>query len=275
VSAGLVSVAVLCAQQLIAVARHDAGIEIDRLALAQVNVEMSRRDEAQGRRVLEEILVGARQLPGVESAALSSGFPIEIGSRGGAVAVTPEQLTGGSYDFIVSTPDVFGTWGVGILQGRRFDEHDTASSEMVVVLTERLARTLFPDGHALGRHVVLRWTRFNREPVRPIQTVTVIGIAGETDVGRVGNQGGGLLYLPWSQHYQPGMTLTVRTAGDPALLVAGLKRVVERIDPDLPVLDAEPASAPEPSHTSQRSGLVTVISFSQPCAASSKVISMS
>ena len=37
----------------------------------------------------------------------------------------------------------------------------------------------------------------------------------------------------------------------------------------------EPASAPEPWQVSQRSGLVTVISFSQPWAASSKVISMS
>jgi hypothetical protein len=41
------------------------------------------------------------------------------------------------------------------------------------------------------------------------------------------------------------------------------------------VLIWEPGSAPEPSHTSQASGLLTVISFSHPRAASSKVIYMS
>ena len=243
VSAGLVSVAVLCAQQVIALARHDTGIDIDRLALARVNVQMERRDETHGRWALEQMLDAARRLPGVESAALSSGFPIELGARGGTVAVSQERLTGGFYDFMVSTPSVFATWGVEILQGRGFDDRDTASSEPVVVLTERLARGLFPQAAAVGRHIVLRWQRFVGEPVLPIQTVTVIGVVGDTDAGSVGNRGGGYLYLPWSQHDQPVMTLTVRTAGDPTALVDPLKRLVNRIDPDLPVLDAEAASA--------------------------------
>jgi predicted permease len=243
VSAGLVSVAVLCAQQVISLTRRDTGIDIDRLALARVNVQMQRREKEHGRRTLELMLDAARRLPGVESAALSSGFPIELGARGGTVAVSQEQLTGGHYDFIVSTPEVFATWGVEILEGRSFDDRDTASSQPVVVLTERLARGLFPDAAAVGRHIVLRWQRFVGEPVPPIQTVTVVGVVGDTDAGSVGNRGGGYLYLPWSQHYQAAMTITVRTPGDPTALVDPLKRLVNRIDPDLPVLDAETASA--------------------------------
>jgi predicted permease len=242
VSAGLVSVAALCAQQLIALERHDTGMDIERLAFVQVSLQMTRRDEAQGRQALERMLEAARRLPGVQSAALSSGFPIEIGARGGAVAVRPEELTGGIYSFMISSRDVFATWGVRILQGRGFDDRDTAASEPVTVLTDPLARHLFPSGAAVGQHVALRWIRLPGAPEQPIQTVTVVGVAADTDAGNAGNRGGGYLYLPWTQQYNPVMIVTVRTAGDPAALVDPLKRLVHEIDPELPVIDAEPAS---------------------------------
>ena len=243
VSAGLVSVAALCAQQLIAVARHDTGLDIERLALVRVNVGMPGLDEMQGRRLMAEWLAAARQLPGVESAAASSGFPIELGSAAGRVAATSDELTGGYYNFMLATPQLFATWGVAILQGRGFDERDTASSEPVVVLTDRLARSVFHNEPAIGRHVVLRAGRTPAQTAVPIQTVTVIGVAADTDAGDRGNRGGGMLYLPWTQQYQPNMAITVRTSGDPAALVDPLKRLVNRIDPDVPVLEAVPASA--------------------------------
>lgn len=249
VSAGLVSVAVLFAQQLIALARHDTGIDVDRLAVVRVPLPTARYDEATGRRVLQDILDSARRLPGIESVALSSGFPIELGGRGGTVGVSPDQLSRGYYDFMVSTPEVFGTWGVNVLQGRRFDDRDTAASERVAILTERMARGLFPNGAAIGRQIFLRFYQVAGEPVPAIETVTVIGIATETDSGDVGNRGGGFLYLPWSQHYQPTATITVRTTSDPVAIVDPVKRLVNRADPDLAVMDAVAASTLGSSRT--------------------------
>jgi predicted permease len=243
VSAGLVSVAVLCAQQLIALARHDTGIDVDRLAVVRVLLQKSRYDEAVGRRVQQDILDSARRLPGMESVALSSGFPIELGGGGGRVGLSPDQLSRGYYEFMVSTPDVFRTWGVEIVQGRPFDDRDTASSERVAVLTERMARDLFPNGAAIGRQIFVRFSQVTGEPPPPVEAVTVIGIAADTDFGDVGNRGGGFPYLPWSQHYLPTATITARTAGEASSLIDPLKRVVNRVDPDLAVMDAAPASA--------------------------------
>ena len=243
VSAGLVSVAVLCGQQLIALARHDTGLDVDRLAVARLLLQKSRYDEATSRRVLTDIVASARRLPGVESVALSSGFPIELGGRLGNVGVSQDQLGRGYYELMVSTPEVFRTWGVEMRKGRQFDDRDNASTERVAVLTESLSRNLFPRGDAIGRQIFLRFLRVAGEPVPPIEAVTVIGIAAETDSGDVGNRGGGFLYLPWSQHSQPTATITLRTASDPSSLIDPLKRIITRVDPDLAVLDAAPASA--------------------------------
>jgi hypothetical protein len=152
-------------------------------------------------------------------------------------------LGGGHYNFFISTPAVFATWGVEVIQGRTFDDRDSAASEPVVVVTERLAHRLFPEGTPIGRQIILRRQRFVGEPVPSILTVTIIGVVTDTDTGSVGNRGGGYLYLPAAQHYQAGITLTVRTAGDPAALLEPMRRAVNAIDPDLPILEAGTAAS--------------------------------
>jgi hypothetical protein len=244
VSAGLVSVAVLCAQQVIAAARHDSGLDVDRLAFASVSAGMLRYDDNRGRRLMDDLLEAARRLPGVQSACLSSGFPIGgVGGRGGTIGLSADRMNRGVYNFIIGSPEVFATWGVPILQGRSFDRRDIPGSEPVAVLTERLAHDLFPDGPALGRRFVVRRQRSVGEPEPPVQPLMVIGVAADTDAGRIGNRGGGLLYLPWSQQYEGSMTVSVRTAGDPGGLVDPLRHLVNRVDPDLPVWDAATGSA--------------------------------
>lgn len=124
------------------------------------------------------------RLPGAESVALSSGFPIELGGGGGRVGVSPDQPSRGYYSFMVSTPEVFGTWGVQIPQGRGFDDRDTAGSERVAVLTERMAREFFPNGTAIGRQIFIQFSQVAGEPVPPVETVTVIGIAAASETDR-------------------------------------------------------------------------------------------
>jgi putative ABC transport system permease protein len=106
-----------------------------------------------------------------------------------------------------------------------------------------MARELFPNGAAIGRQIFIRFSANAGEPIPSIETVTVIGIAADTDYGDTGNRGGGFPYLPWTQHYQPVVTITARTSGDPSSLIDPIKRIVNRADSDLAVMDAVPASA--------------------------------
>jgi predicted permease len=242
VSAGLIAVTVLFAQQMIEMRRHDSGLDIDRLALARVDLNMQRKSEEYGRRVLAEIEHAARQLPGADAVAIASGLPVGMTTPGGIVSLYSESqsegtLRGSVVEFIASSPGIFATLGVSIRHGRGFDERDVPGRDRVVVLSSQIAESLFEGTSAVGRTVVVQRRRWVGEPVPSIDTMTVIGIAEETDTGSVGRRRGGAIYLPFAQKYEGNMTVIVRTSGDPAALVEPLRRIVNMVDPQLAVMD--------------------------------------
>jgi predicted permease len=243
VSAGLIAVAVLFVQQMIEMQRHDSGLEIDRLALARVDLNMQRKPEAYGRRFVEDIELAARQLPGAEAVAIASGLPVNITTPGGAVSLSSDRLSegmlrGSLVEFVASTPGIFKALGVSITQGRAFDERDVAGRDRVVVLSTQLSEGLFGNTSALGRQVVVQRRRWVGEPEPPIETMTVIGLAEDTDTGTVGGRRGGVIYLPYAQQHEGNMTVVVRASRDPAALVEPLRRTINRIDPQLAVMDS-------------------------------------
>jgi putative ABC transport system permease protein len=85
--------------------------------------------------------------------------------------------------------------------------------------------------------VVFQLQRSLGEEVPPVQTATIVGLAEDTDVGSLGRRGG-VLYLPFTQHYSPAMSVVTRASSDPAALPVSLRRIFKRIDPDLAILEA-------------------------------------
>ncbi len=220
VSAGLVSVAVLCAQQVIATARHESGLDLDHIAAASVDFRMQKKDETYGRRVLDEVLHLARLQPGVESVAASSGLPMGIGTPGATVAATDERrpsgmLTGAYAELVAATPDIFRALGIDLVAGRAFDERDTATSGAVVILNRTMAKGIFGETDPVGREVVVQRRQWVGEDVPAVQVVTVVGIAQDTDVGSVGRRdGSGVVYRPFAQHYEPAVTIVARSLAE-------------------------------------------------------------
>jgi len=234
ISAGLVTVAFLCAQQVVADSRRDSGMDLDRLALARVDFKLLKRDEAHGRRVLEEALHRARLQPGVVAAAASSGLPAGVGTPGAYVDGTRSR----AIELVAATPEIFGVLGVALTAGRGFDGRDTAEAAPVAVVSESVARLVAGASGPIGRAITLERRRWAGEEPREPRTVTIIGVAADTDTGSLGTRTGGAVYVPFTQHYEPGMSLVVRTGSDPAAMPDRLRRIVQGIDPDTAVLEA-------------------------------------
>jgi len=177
-------------------------------------------------------------LPGVDSASVSRGLP--IGDWAGQFFTTAEQPNPPAgqvpdANYIVAGPDYFRTLQIPLLSGRSFNEHDTETSERVVIVNEHLARTYWPGQNPLGKQLRMG-TPGNNAP-----WLSVVGVTGNV---RSQGQDEGFhaeVYVPYQQFpwvLSPEY-LMVRTRANvtPASIAHAVVDAVHRVDRNQPVVD--------------------------------------
>jgi predicted permease len=129
------------------------------------------------------------------------------------------------------TPGYFRTMGLTLLEGRDFTAADTRDVPFVMVASRNLARRFWPQGGAVGSHLLFDPNNRRAEIVGVVGDVKPETIEGETWL---------TLYCPYAQNAFRSMTLVLRSAlpGDAALSAAG--RAIRQLDPDQPVADPQP-----------------------------------
>ena len=261
ISTGFFILATMSQKYIVTEARHDPGVDLDRVALATMNFWAQQWDEDRAQRALARLLEELEKDPQIESAAVTTGVPfgasntprftITTVDRSIADRDSARQALG-----VAATPRIFQTLGIPILRGRGFDDRDTAGGRPVVVLGEQAARRLFGTIEVVGREIQLKpraseGTRRRtvagklalqtRVPApradAEVYTATLVGIARDTDVGQLFSRRADLVYLPLSQ--QPttvsfGIAI-VRTQGSPYVAVRLLRDAIRRVDPGLAV----------------------------------------
>lgn len=122
-----------------------------------------------------EVVARVRALPGVESAAVARSFRLSDTNPSIPVNTddkTPESARGGiATGYRVIGADYFRTLEIPLLQGRAFDEQDTAASPPVAIVSNSLAREYWPGESAVGKRIR---PRFAGSP-----WCTVVGVAGD------------------------------------------------------------------------------------------------
>jgi len=234
ISAGFFIIATMFVRYTIEEARHESGVELERLAVTVLNFQTQQWDEARVRRTLDRVMEEGRRDGSVESMSVSTGLPFGIPNAMRLTLSLPDAPIvqgGASYAAtgIGATPSIFKTLGVPILRGRGFDDRDHAGAALVVVLSEFTAQQIFGTIDAVGRPLVVR----GRSPQAP--TATVIGVARDTDVRRILFEPRPFVYLPLAQRYDPFLTVVARSTGDASRAVPALREALRRADPDLAV----------------------------------------
>jgi putative ABC transport system permease protein len=211
-------------------ARHtDPGYRSARVTDQWVDLSLRLYDEQRGRTYQRELLERVRTLPQVEAATLTSVIPLTGSSMGTVIAPgetdpTDERAQRGT-SFNTVAPGYFEMFAIPIVRGRAFDTTDRPDAPHVVIVNETLARLLWPDQDPLGRTV-----RFGGD-----QVLTVVGVAAVVKYARLGEREVPFAYLPATQDYQPVMVLQVRLTHDTPAERAALRRVVQSLDPALPL----------------------------------------
>jgi putative ABC transport system permease protein len=186
----------------------------------------------------QQVVASVEALPGVDSASVSRGLP--VGDWAGQffrTADRPNPPAGQVPDanYIVAGPDYFRVLQIPLLEGRGFNEHDTETSERVVIVNEQLARTYWPGQNPLGRQLNMGSSSDNRP------WLSVVGVAG--NVLSQGPDEGfhSEVYVPYQQFpwvLSP-ENLVVRAAPNvkPASIAQAVVDAVHRVDQNQPVVD--------------------------------------
>jgi putative ABC transport system permease protein len=178
-----------------------------------------------------------KALPGVTAVAISDTLPPAGQMRSTILAaVEPEghppiaEGTGGSVAWRAVTPDYFSTLGISILRGRSFQQRDSAPSENPIILSETLARELFPNEDPVGKQ--LRLFR-QQAPWR-----MVVGVAADVRNNGLVDSSAPEFYLPWKNDPVESLStgqVILRTRTDPSVAAGWIRSETDALDPTLPV----------------------------------------
>ena len=180
-------------------------------------------------------------LPGVTSAAITSLLP-----NGGGVASMlrfPFQIIGDPVPDPTEqpdtrpayvTPDFLRTMGIALKRGRALEASDDRRGRNVVVVDERFVREYFGIRDPIGRQLMI---------IGPDSSmVEIVGVVSQVKQGGLVADDIPWIYFPLAQapttfDFGEGMTVVVRTAGEPVAQTSNVRRVIQGIDASVPFYD--------------------------------------
>jgi predicted permease len=128
----------------------------------------------------------------------------------------------------VVTPRYFETLGMRLLEGRAFDGRDGPDAALTVILGRSLARSLWPDGRAVGRRLTVDYSTAGT------YAYDVIGVVDDVRFGGPRQEPRLELYMPHAQRPYLVMNMAVRAKGDPRHLAPAVRAVLRELDPTMP-----------------------------------------
>jgi predicted permease len=237
VSVILLSITALCISQIQQQSHLNSGVDLEHLAVAEVNFSEQGYEEARVRQIVGAVLDQMGNRPGVDAVAASSGLPVGMTTPGCGVSRI-DQVPNFRAELVAGTPGIFRTLGVAITRGRAFSVYDTKRSEPVIVVNETTARKLFETTEVVGRQLRLQRAQWVGEQEHPVETFRIIGVASDSDARSAGQRDSGVVYLPFDQHYEGHLVFSVHVIGKPTIFVGDLRRALRSIDPDAAVVRA-------------------------------------
>jgi predicted permease len=230
ISLVLLTGAGLLVRTLYNLGKIDVGFNADNLLVFRIN-PVVQGGRAPGMFDLYERLMSAIEaVPGVQAASMSV-MPV-IASREWDEDVRPDGAGDPRTAFIqVVRWNFLETMGIPLLSGRGLSAADIEGRPRVAVVNDTMARQIFGDPSPVGRHFQFVNGRDRNVPIQ------VVGVARDSKYSSLQQRTPPTLFMPHTQVPPGEMTVEVRTAADPIMVVPAIREAVRQIDPSLPLSD--------------------------------------
>ena len=201
------------------------GFDADRIVLVRRDLRGLALGDTATIELQQRLLETAQTIPGVESAAIVSSVPFWSTSATNLYVAGIDSVRRlGRFTYQQGSPDYFATSGTRILRGRPFGPEDRAGAPRVAVVSEGMARALWPGKDALGQCM--------RVAADTMPCTTVIGIAEDAVQQSLTDDQRFRYYMPLAQ-YRPinGSFLMLRVRGEPAAQSEGIRQALQGLMP--------------------------------------------
>jgi predicted permease len=247
--------------------KADLGFESQHLLTLQVGLSASATKTGAGVRAAYQQLLGRiRQIPGVESAEVTTEVPMthQINAipfwvdsrRPASVAEAPRTLG------FITGPDFLQVMHIPLIRGRFISQQDTISSPLVAVIDSELARTYFPGKDPVGRTITFP----------QVGDYRIVGVVGHVQHWQVGfsspfmqNQSYVSIYQiqdRWMTTIDTWTWVVVRTPLDSSMVLPEIRKAVYETGSDQTVYHAQTmAEIVSESISPQRLPLILLASF--------------
>ena len=183
-----------------------------------------------------ELVSRTERLPGVKAVGLVNALPLKAYGMQLNVHVEGKPEHQASVELLMSSPGYSSALGLELREGRFFDDRDRDNTPYVAVVNEAFAHIFFPLENALGKRVKMGG------PDAPFPWYSIVGVI--KDVKQQGPDAAAKPQLlmpntqpPFGTSMLPFMSLVLRTDRNPEGSVAGVRAIVRKLDPELPVYD--------------------------------------
>jgi putative ABC transport system permease protein len=232
--------ATLLIQSFARIQRVDVGFRSAAvLTVDRIELPPGRAAAASSAAFFESLVRALRTVPGVESAAVTLGLPLDPRARffvdestfsiPGQPPVPAAERP--SAPLHVVSSDYFTVIGVPLKAGRWFTEHDGADAPGVVIINETMARRFWPNDNPIGRRIAHDLSIVPRQ-----QTVrTIVGVVGDVRHFAVERAAEPQMFVPHAQMPWPSMAVVLRSRLDAQALTREVRETVWSIDGTLPV----------------------------------------
>jgi predicted permease len=228
---------------LMALQRADTGFQTRNVLALNVPLISFERGPQETTRFYKEAIRRIAELPGVERAAVGTIVPWrDAGTFGPGFQFSVEGYAKGNGEedprarFRTISPGFFASLGVPVVAGRDFNDSDRRDADRVVIVSQSLAKRMFPNQDALNRR--LMWT----DPVMKFIDVSmdgrrIVGIAADVDDENIVPGPALTVYHPFEQEIFGGR-LFVHARTNPYALVPSITRIIRELSADQPIEQA-------------------------------------
>src|SRR6266576_3034378 len=227
-SVTLLAGAALLITSFIRLSQQNIGFRSQNLWTGAITLPSSQYPDRPSRqRFVEQTLHELRSVPGLESATVSGDIPLVGFSRylyaRGDRDVPPvekrEIVPGHEV-----TPGYFKTWGLPLLAGRDFNEHDTADAQKVCLISQAGAKEVYPGENPIGKTLFLANAQWE-----------IVGIVGDVRSIRVAEAPVMEFYRPWAQKNFPFVNITVRSSLKVDAVTKLVQSALTKVNPRLAI----------------------------------------